>query len=90
MLKSFRKMRNKYSEIKKAKQIIWERFVAKEGNKQPWSIIYKLQTKRLKLEIAQSNITVNNTHTKTWDETTKILMNTLIPSDDEVNETDWH
>ena len=76
--------------MEKAKQISWKRFVAKEGHKQPWSIIYKLQTERLKLESVQSNITGNDTQTKTWNETTDILMNTLIPSDEEVNDTDWH
>ena len=72
------------------KRISWERYVAKDSNKQPRSIIYKLQTKNLKLESVQSNITENDNHTKTWNESPKILMNTLIPSDEEVNETDWH
>ncbi|KAK9295484.1 hypothetical protein QLX08_010211 [Tetragonisca angustula] len=88
LFSSYRKQRNKYSaEIKKAKQDSWEKFVTREGNKQPWSIIYKLQTKRLKLETVQSNICIKGTHTNTWDVTVKTLLNALKPNDEEANET---
>lgn len=91
LLKTFRHVRNTYSaKIKEAKQKSWEKFVKKEGNKNPWGIIYKLQTNRLKIDKAQSNIANNNTHTTTREETMKLLLNTLIPSDNRSNETDWH
>lgn len=91
LLAKFRRIRNNYAiEIKKAKQESWGKFVAKEGNKNPWSIVYKLQTKRLKLETAQCNLNIDGTHTMSLEETAETLMNALIPNDDKTNETDWH
>lgn len=68
-----------------------EKFVKKEeGNGTPWSLIYKLQTKRLNVEQAQSNIYHNNMHTTFWKETANALLNTLIPDDNTKNEGEWH
>ena len=86
----FRKIRKKYiSAIHEAKKTSWEKFVTKEGNRYPWSIIYKMQTKRLKIETAQSNINNNDMHTTTWDQTMDTLLNVLIPSDNSINESAW-
>ena len=60
--------------------------MAKEDNT-PWSIIYKLQTRRLNLERVQFNISDRSKHTITWNETAKALLNALIPGDRIENET---
>ena len=91
LLGHFRCARNKYiTEIRKAKQVSWEKFVTCEGNRDPWSIVYKIQTKKLRVETVQSNIVSHSKHTITWEETAKILLNTLIPDDDKECETSWH
>ena len=59
--------------------------MAKEDNT-PWSIIYKLQTRRLNLERVQSNISDKSKHTITWNKTAKALLNALIPGDSIENE----
>ena len=64
LLKAFRNTRNLYStKIKEAKQKNWGKFVKTEGNRNPRGIVYKLQTNRLKIDKAQTNIASNNTHT---------------------------
>lgn len=87
----FRRTRTEYtSAIRKAKQKSWEKFVTIEGNKNPWSIVYKIETKRLRIETAQSSILKNREHSITWEETSRILLNSLIPDDDRASETSWH
>ena len=91
LLRHFRRARNKYiREIRKAKQVSWEKFVTCEGNRDPWSIVYKIQTSKLKVETVQSNLRTNSKYTTTWKETAQILLNTLIPDDDKNSETIWH
>ncbi|KAK9296727.1 hypothetical protein QLX08_009341 [Tetragonisca angustula] len=78
------------AKIKEAKQKSWEKFVTAEGNKNPWKIVYKLQTNRLKIDKAQTSIARNNTHTITREETMELLLNILIPSDNSSREMDCH
>ena len=81
---SFRKIRNRYTAaLKESKIRSWKKFVEKEGNKTPWSII-QTTGRRLKLEQFQSNI--SSRHTITWKETTEELLNALIPEDTVTNE----
>ena len=62
LLKAFRSARSLYStKIKEAKKNSWEKFVKTEGNRNPWGIVYKLQTNRLKMDKAQTNIASKNT-----------------------------
>lgn len=91
LLTTYRKIRNTYTTaVRQSKQASWENFVNKEGNRTPWSLIYRLQTKRLNVEQAQSCITNENKHTTTWEETAKALLDTLIPDDNSENEDAWH
>ena len=91
LLGHFRCARNNYiTEIRKAKQVSWEKFVTCEGNRDPWSIVYKMQTNKLKVETVQSNLRTNNKFSTTWKETAQILLNALIPDDDKNSETIWH
>lgn len=89
--KEYSQHRNKYIEhIRKAKEASWRKFVTGEGNKDPWSIVYKLQTKKLKIEQVQQTIKHNGTQTETRHDTMEKILHTLIPSDTTENETEWH
>ena len=61
-----------------------------EGNRDTRSIVYKIQTSKLKVETVQSNLRTNSKYTTTWKETAQILLNTIIPDDDKNSETIWH
>lgn len=68
-------------EVRKDKTGSWEKFVSKERNENPWGIIYKTLTKKLRIDRVLSNITSQNTQTTTWKQTAATLLNGLILND---------
>lgn len=88
---NYQTLRNKYTaEIRKAKVTSWRKFVTKEGNRNPWGLIYKIKTEKIQIQTAYESIKTGAEQTTTWEETGKILLNTLIPDDDEAGEVAWH
>lgn len=87
----YRAIRNRYiAKIRKAKSDSWRNFVTTEGNAEPWSMIYKLQTNKIHIEQAQETIRNANRQTTTLADTAKVLLDTLIPDDNQTGETPWH
>ncbi|CAK9819177.1 Putative 115 kDa protein in type-1 retrotransposable element R1DM [Anthophora quadrimaculata] len=89
--KEYNKARNKYiSAVRTAKAESWRKFVTQEGNSETWGIIYKIQTKNIRADIAYNSIRTGSTHTTTWEQTMETLLNTLIPNDNIEEEDPWH
>lgn len=87
----YRTLRNKYiSKIREAKNSNWREFVSKEGNSNPWGIIYKMKTDKIQTETAYETIKNGTTQTTTTEHTMAALLDTLIPDDDTTIETAWH
>ncbi|KAK9296726.1 hypothetical protein QLX08_009340 [Tetragonisca angustula] len=88
--KEYSTIRNKYiAHIRKTKKDSWRKFVTDTGNQDPWSIIYKIQTKKLKIENVQQTIKLSGEQTASWNETMEAMLQSLIPSDTTDNETRW-
>ncbi|CAL7932836.1 unnamed protein product, partial [Xylocopa violacea] len=89
--KNYTSIRNKYiTAIRTAKTDSWKNFVNIEGNANPWSYVYKLNTNKIPVETVPENIKYNNTHALSWEESTTALLNELLPSDDTSEENNWH
>lgn len=87
----YKTLRNKYiAQIRKAKSSSWQEFVTREGNSEPWSIVYKFQTNKIQIEQAQESIKSTDRQTTTWTDTAQLLLEALIPGDNPAEETPWH
>jgi len=88
----YREYRNKYvGMIKKNKQESWRDFVTVEGNKDPWSIVYKIVREKIRAsETACSLELPTGSLTMGWRETFGALMEKAVPSDDLESENDRH
>lgn len=92
ILKSqYRQIRNKYTAtIRKTKIQSWRDFVTKHGNSNPWGIAYKIQMNKIHPEQARESIRTVDGQTTTWEETSRILLNSLVPDDSPKTETTLH
>lgn len=80
----YKKVKNKYtSEIRRAKKNGWEKFVSREGNANPWGVVYKLSAQKITPERALATCKSGSAHTTTWEETATMFLKTLVPDDDE-------
>jgi len=88
----YKKLRNKFvREIRFNKKETWEKFVTVEGNKNPWSIPYKIIRDKLKAsEVTCSLILPNGEQTKDWLGTVKALLQKVAPDDDTKIESARH
>ncbi|KAI4473630.1 hypothetical protein M0802_016019 [Mischocyttarus mexicanus] len=88
--KGYYSLRNKYiSYIRKEKQRSWEKFSTEAGNKEPWSIVYKIQAQKLKVDSVVETLKDNGNQTINLSDTMKILLHGMIPDDNVKNETEW-
>jgi len=87
----YRKTRNNYvKEIRKRKRDAWRNFVTTEGNREPWSLVYKIiKNKHKKENITCSLELQDGTHTRTWNETMNAL-DKCMPKDIQEENTDTH
>lgn len=53
--------------IRKAKKESWKAIVVLEGNKNPWSIVYKLTMAKFKKSPLFSSIDIGGSETRTWE-----------------------
>ncbi|CAL7932858.1 unnamed protein product, partial [Xylocopa violacea] len=89
--KNYSIARNKYiAAIRKAKQDNWKKFVTSEGNRNPWSYIYKLSANKVPIETTHENIKSKGVQTLSWEESTNALLEELLPQDDTAAEEQWH
>ena len=70
------------NEVGKAKTQSWMDCVTKEGNTNVWSLPYKIASGKIRVQKATSTINVNGGTTMNWKETSKALLDGLIPDDD--------
>lgn len=83
--------RNRYNaQIRRSKNESWRNFVTKEANSDPWGLVYKLQTNKIKIDQAFESIKHGDQQSTTWEHTANILLSTLVPDDDLSQETRWH
>jgi len=80
----YRAIRNKYvCTIKKSKKESWRQFVTIEGNKDPWSIVYKIVREKLRTSKTACSLVLPSGHTTMgWQETYCALMQKAVPADD--------
>lgn len=83
-----KRTRNKYtSEIRKCKRETWQEFVTREGNKDSWSIAYKIAREKLRVtETACSLVLPTGEVTMNWKDTFDALMEKAVPPDEMNNE----
>lgn len=87
----YRAFRNHYNAaIRKSKIHGWRKFVTSKGNEDPWSLPYKIITKKIKPIEVSETIKVNNVQALSWNQANLALLNSLIPDDNTINETAWH
>ena len=78
------------NEVGKAKRQSWMDYVTKEGNSDVWGLPYKIASGKIKVQKATSTVNVNGSTTTNWQETSRALLDGLIPDDDQSLETAYH
>lgn len=71
------------------KQESWQKFATVTGNQNPWSIVYKIQTKKLKIENVLETIKCKQNQTSNWEGTIRTMLQEMIPDDTDENESPW-
>lgn len=85
-----RQIRRKYQNcMYKAKQTSWKDFVTKVSHKDPWSLIYKLQTDKIKIGTVINTIECDGSSTEGWRDSRELLLNALVPDDTSETDTEW-
>lgn len=90
----YRRTRAVYkAKIKNCKERSWKEFVADEGNRNPWGLVYKLGADKLKISEVLTSLRIGNTP-NTWtmsiEETLGLLLDSLMPPDTPGNEGQAH
>lgn len=70
-----------------ASYISGKEFVTKEGNKEPWGIVYKTVLGKIRREEAVSTLRTPHGETSTWQSTAEALLTALLPEDQENTDT---
>ena len=87
----YREELRKYSGLINAnKRQKWEEYVTHTSSENPWSFAYKLQTGKLRLRVAASNIFSNGQHTMSWESTANAMLEQLFPSNNEKGDFPQH
>lgn len=86
----YKNSRNRYvAMIRKAKKNSWKNFVTKEGNREPWSLVYKIVRNQInKEEFLNSVILPTGEVTLSWRETVLKLLEKFAPKDGLDSETE--
>lgn len=85
-----RKLRVFRKKIEKVKRDGWRKFVTEVGSADPWSVVYKIQCKKMKTEKVMSTIESNNGETIGRSETMRVLCEKMFPRDSRDGETEEH
>lgn len=79
--RAYRRERSVYqSMMRSTKESDWRQFVTDHGNTNPWGDVYKLCSKRKKVNDICS-MKVGNVWTKSWNESVEVLMGEFFPGD---------
>lgn len=91
-LNAFRVAKSRYkASVEKSKGNLLRKIVDKLDREGPWSPLYHEFKANRSVDLAYvQNIKVNDKHTTGIEETTKVLINTLIPDDSPANDSDYH
>lgn len=91
-LNTLRVAKSRYkASVEKSKGNLLRRIVDKLDKEGPWSPLYHEFKANRSVEFAYvQNIKVNNEHTAGIEETTEVLLNTLIPDDSSFNDNEYH
>lgn len=86
----YRILRNKYTAlIRKNKKQTWKNFVTKEGNRDPWSLVYKIIRNKLNKETFLSALRLPSGElTTSWRDTADKLLYKCVPKDMTEDETE--
>ena len=76
-------MKKYQNEVDGAKRQSWMDYVTKEGNSEVWGLPYKIACGKIRVQKATRTINVNGSTTTNWPETSKALLDGLIPDDDQ-------
>lgn len=89
---TYKDAKNKYvREVKKSKKDTWQNFVITEGNKDPWSIVYKIAREKLRVTETACSLTLPTGEvTIGWRDTFEALMSKAVPEDSLRTETVEH
>lgn len=87
-----KKYRAEYvKEIRKSKMQSWQRFITEKGNEDPWGIVYKILRNKIRNDFNTfHSIGEGNDSTVTWRDTAGKLLDKMVPTDDNVTDTDRH
>lgn len=88
----YRRKRNDYvAAIKIAKRTSWRNFVTEEGNKDPWGLIHKISTEKLRKVIQLGSLMLpNGSITGSWQESAMALCKKFSPQDEKSEESEAH
>lgn len=88
----YKRERNKYvADIRKRKRYTWENFVTTEGNREPWSIVYKIIREKLNKSTYLNSLILNDgTRTSDLNSTVKELLKKCVPMEDQMDDCDEH
>lgn len=77
--------------IKQAKMESFQDFVTENGNNNPWGIIYKMHSNKIRSETVVSTIHLGDgNHTSAWSDTAALLLDTLFGGDNPNSDTPLH
>lgn len=88
----YKSARNKYiATIKRTKKLTWKNIVTSEGNREPWTIIYKIVRHKIKKDVCMSSLKPpSGDFTHSWEETMNVLIDKCVPTDDTGSELELH
>lgn len=85
----YRRVRNVYTkEIRTEKANSWKRFVTIEGNKDPWGLVHKIASGKMREQTVWGALRKEDgTMTANWRESANVLLKKMVPKDARINET---
>lgn len=87
----YKRSKNDYNRlIKETKQRSWENFVTKIGNEDPWSIVYKIVTNKVKTADILYSVGAGDDATYDYETTVRRLLHKIVPNDNKEMETELH
>lgn len=79
----YRRARNSYvAEIRRAKLSDWRECVRGRGNSDPWGVVYRVVCDKLRVGRAMSSLRVGGAFTETYNDSVRVLFDTLLPARD--------
>lgn len=74
--------------VEKTKLKSWKEFVGREGNLNPWGIIYRMQSNKLNTHEALCSIRTINSYALNWKSAGEVVLRTVVPDDTALNDSE--